>query len=146
MPLKEGSSRETISENIATEIRAGKPPKQAQAIAFSKARGDSASSLVSALTAAGQDRDKFDRAMQQASGLSLADLQEACREYAHTSGSFGAKTKGEAIKTLEAAFIRRGRFERKVADSADPLRACAATLDSISRRMDSLLSRRKCFR
>ena len=40
MPLKEGSSRETISQNIATEIRAGKPPKQAAAIAYSKARGD----------------------------------------------------------------------------------------------------------
>ena len=40
MPLKEGSSQATISKNIATEIRAGKPPKQAAAIAYSKARGD----------------------------------------------------------------------------------------------------------
>lgn len=40
MPLKEGSSRETISQNIATEVRAGKDPKQAAAIAYSKARGD----------------------------------------------------------------------------------------------------------
>jgi hypothetical protein len=37
MPLKEGSSQETISENIATEIRAGKPRDQAAAIAYSKA-------------------------------------------------------------------------------------------------------------
>lgn len=37
MPLKEGSSRKDISENIATEIRAGKPAKQAEAIAFRKA-------------------------------------------------------------------------------------------------------------
>lgn len=41
MPLQSGSSRETISANIATEIRAGKDPKQAAAIAYSKARGDS---------------------------------------------------------------------------------------------------------
>lgn len=37
MPLKEGSSQETISANIATEIRAGKKPDQAKAIAYSKA-------------------------------------------------------------------------------------------------------------
>jgi hypothetical protein len=40
MPLKEGSSAETRSENITTEIRAGKDPKQAAAIAYAKARGD----------------------------------------------------------------------------------------------------------
>lgn len=37
MPLVKGSSKKAISNNIATEIRAGKPPKQAQAIAFSEA-------------------------------------------------------------------------------------------------------------
>lgn len=41
MPLLEGSSKKTIGKNIATEIRAGKDPKQAAAIAYSKARGDS---------------------------------------------------------------------------------------------------------
>ncbi len=38
MPLKRGSSRKTISKNIATEVRAGKKPAQAAAIAYSMAR------------------------------------------------------------------------------------------------------------
>jgi hypothetical protein len=38
MPLKRGNSRETVSKNIKTEIAAGKPQKQAVAIALSEAR------------------------------------------------------------------------------------------------------------
>lgn len=36
-PLKKGRSKKTISKNIATEIRAGRPKKQAVAIAYSVA-------------------------------------------------------------------------------------------------------------
>lgn len=38
MPLKHGKSKADVSSNIRTEINAGKPKKQAVAIALSEAR------------------------------------------------------------------------------------------------------------
>lgn len=38
MPLKPGSSKKVIRQNILTEMHAGKPQKQAVAIAYAKAK------------------------------------------------------------------------------------------------------------
>jgi len=42
MPLKQGKSKAAVSSNIKTEIAAGKPQKQAVAIALSVARKNAA--------------------------------------------------------------------------------------------------------
>ena len=47
MPLEMGKSKEAFSHNVETEMNAGKPQKQAVAIAYSKKRGDNMSRLDS---------------------------------------------------------------------------------------------------
>lgn len=51
MPLESGKSRAAFEHNVKAEINAGKPQKQAVAIAYSKQRGDSVSEKLDAAMA-----------------------------------------------------------------------------------------------
>jgi ribonucleotide monophosphatase NagD (HAD superfamily) len=46
MPLKKGTSAETVSENIRKEMKAGKPQKQAVAIAMAQKRRSRKNSMM----------------------------------------------------------------------------------------------------
>lgn len=50
MPLKRGYGKKTIAKNIRTEIKAGRPVKQAVAIAYSVARKAAPTRLRSRFT------------------------------------------------------------------------------------------------
>ena len=83
MPLAPGSSQSTISQNIATEIRAGKDPKQAAAIAYSvagKGRSDANSrrmdSVIAAFGSLGERMDAY----QARRGRPLPDNGRICKE------------------------------------------------------------------
>ncbi len=69
MPLERGSSQAMISRNIATEVRAGKPVKQAAAIAYSTARkGAYAARLDAVLTQAEDLGRRVDGLLKGAKG------------------------------------------------------------------------------
>jgi hypothetical protein len=65
MPLESGKSKNSFKKNVATEVNAGKPTKQAVAIAYAKQRGDEAQRQTKALLegkhVSGRDRAKVRR-------------------------------------------------------------------------------------
>ena len=96
MPLQSESSQATISKNIATEINAGKDPKQAAEIAYSKAgkdKMDAAKALCDSL------RERVD-----ATTPDVADLRrraEKCQSAANAAH--------EKVKRMTAALAEAER-------------------------------------
>ena len=78
MPLEKGSSEATISKNIATESRAGKPQKQAEAIASSEA-GKSRKDATPAEKIA-ELREKLQEAQSNGYAATVATLKREIRE------------------------------------------------------------------
>jgi len=106
MPLKEGSSRETISQNIATEIRAGKDPKQAAAIAYSKARGDE-ETVASRLDALSQQLDGL------ASRLDVAESRRAMDALSRAIDDFKRARPDESERVKENAHGKLSEHEKE---------------------------------
>ena len=93
MPLESGSSKETISRNIATEVNAGKPQKQAIAIAFSKA-GKSRNDTL--------DCDKLERLADGVKGLSARFDAIAAKDASPDfSWKYAAYTKDRKSKNFD---------------------------------------------
>jgi hypothetical protein len=131
VPLKSGSSQETISQNIATEVRAGKDPKQAAAIAYSKARGDMDAS-IDAMT----DSCRGDSAGEKAEARRRIDiLKRNIRQLEVASNTPSAPNKASA--KAEAAQLKDELYmlEKNLAKGAYD--DSAARLDAIVGRIDA---------
>lgn len=66
MPLEKGKSKKAFSHNVKTEMKAGKPQKQAVAIAYSEAGEDSAEAEVEAAIRAGQEESEAEEEAAEA--------------------------------------------------------------------------------
>lgn len=86
--LKRGYSRETIAENIRTEMAAGKPQKQAVAIALSTARKSGCKSCgkKGAVRSNRKVKSKVTRHVVHASSGDTRYVREVARELSKTLG------------------------------------------------------------
>jgi len=141
MPLEEGSSKETISRNIERERAAGKPEKQAVAIALSKSRGDALSLIKNDASLEGEAAKARDKALECErlanrckGGAKRKAYQQAADHWADAASMHATSQKGKAvIKEIQAE-----RAEAAAAGMKDELTlddACAV-MDAITLRSD----------
>ena len=83
MPLESGSSRAVVSANISKEVAAGKPQKQAVAIALHKARDETTVGLFQTGEPDPSSKSGFNHGgasyFEVEPGLSLADMNKRNR-------------------------------------------------------------------
>ena len=117
MPLVEGKSREAVSQNIKTEMEAGKPQKQAVAIALNKARGDAASGELSKQEQGEANKNHKEREEQPAEVF----LEPGARKYPVKVKREGG-WKYDRDLLLAAAREARMHGHKDLADKADEIR------------------------
>ena len=128
MPLAEGSSRAVISSNIATEVRAGNDPKQAAAIAYSKARGDAGESEYTVKFSKGYEVTMWAKSESEARKIAM--------EVAYDKGR-----RDEKITSVRKEDDRRGDVD---VGSLDPVRldAVCDAVGKLAARFDAYCARR----
>lgn len=107
MPLKSGSSEKVMGQNIATEIRAGKPAKQAEAIAYSEAGKDDWS--PEARAAAAEARKKNASGQSDLHGRRASVYAPGVRGHG-VSGIIESKGNKHYINTTAMTPTRHGPF------------------------------------
>ena len=113
MPLESGTSKSAFSNNVKTEMKAGKPQKQAVAIAYSKARGD-ASDPDAKWAAAGHGKPpkegfKIDRLKRELAQLNFEIKNGTAR-----------KEDQDRISEIRAQ-LKKLRSSKARGDAADPI-------------------------
>jgi len=111
MPLKEGSSKEIISENIATEIKAGKSREQAVAIAMKKA----GKSNQDTATRTKETTDAWNASNAHAA----KDAEEHSFSLVNKEGALMKRIKAKSFNEARKEFAREYEGNYKIYDDSD---------------------------
>lgn len=109
MPLEKGKSKEAFSHNVRTEMKAGKPQKQAVAIAYSEAGEDSAEAELAAAIQAGEEESEAEEESCEAGKREAKHQKKALSEL---RAGMGAEEIARAVCAEEAT---RRKLYRQVA-------------------------------